>query len=207
MLFSCANNSNNTSSSNINSSVNNSSGNSQSSSPSNNTSSTNSSSSNQSNSSTSTSSSDSTNSSSSSSSTLPPISYVQVFALVSYTHIYAWNDEGEILDTWPGNGMKSYDSEWNYYDFVGYTSLNVIFNIGSNQDQTADLFAPSAGYYWYYDGSLHTEKPGETNPDNEYVDASSWKEEKEYPWANTPEITLKEIWHLYVVIPLLLLIH
>ena len=95
---------------------------------------------------------------------LPPISYVQVFAPITYTHIYSWIDNNgvtELCGSWPGTILKEYNDEWKTYDFVGYTELNVIFSTGSNQNQTKDLYCPSAGYYWYYDGDLHTSLPGE----------------------------------------------
>lgn len=123
--------------------------------------------------------------SSSISSSLPEISYVQVFAPVHYTHIYAWVDDSngtkELLGSWPGTKMKNYDQEWNTYDFVGYTSVNFIFNIGSNQDQTQDLSANGAGYYWYYDGQLHSDNNTNLDPDdddnsNNYVEVDSWKD-------------------------------
>lgn len=139
--------------------------------------------------------------STSSSSKLPPISYIQVFAPVNYTHIYAWIvDNGqttELCSKWPGTYLKNYDNEWKTYDFPGYTSLNVIFNEGSSSNQTADLYIGQAGYYWYYDGSLHDCMPGENSggnnggggstPDIPYVEANSWKDFKlwdELPSSN-----------------------
>ena len=130
-------------------------------------------------------------SSSSSSSKLPPISYVQVFAPVSYTHIYAWlntsSGVNEICGKWPGTTLKSYDSEWKTYDFPGHSEINIIFSTGSNQNQTKDLYVNEAGYYWYFDGDLHNYMPGEDNnddnddynpsyPDMPSVEASSWQD-------------------------------
>ena len=50
--------------------------------------------------------------------------------------------------------VKNFNEEWKTYDFPGYTSVNVIFNKGSNQNQTADLYCPSNGYYWFYNNSF-----------------------------------------------------
>ena len=134
------------------------------------------------------SSSSSTSSSESILDTLPPISYVQVFAPSTYSHIYAWiTKDGkttELCNKWPGTTLKNYDSEWKTYDFPGYTELNVIFNTGSNQDQTADLTCSEAGYYWYYNGGLHMVPPGEEDssggtgqvPSIPSYQANSWKE-------------------------------
>ena len=121
--------------------------------------------------------------------TLPPISYVQVFAPFEYTHIYAWINGSsgvkELCGSWPGTYLKSFNDEWKTYDFPGYTSLNVIFSKGSNQNQTADLSCPSNGYYWFYNGSLNTVPPGQGNssgnnpggnyPDMPSYEANSWK--------------------------------
>ena len=96
------------------------------------------------------SSSSSSSTSSSSSSELPPISYVQVFCPVRYNYIYAWQNTSsgvkELVGSWPGTPLKSYDSEWKTYDFPGETSLNLIFNLGQGQEQTADLSVSEAGY-------------------------------------------------------------
>ena len=129
------------------------------------------------------------NSSSSGKDELPPISYVQVFAPISYTHIYSWIDNNgvtELCGSWPGTYLKEYNNEWKTYDFVGYTELNVIFSTGSNQNQTKDLYCPSAGYYWYYDGDLHTSLPGEEDenggngnvPSIPSYECDSWKDFK-----------------------------
>ena len=121
---------------------------------------------------------------------LPPISYVQVFAPASYTHIYAWvtnnNKVTELCSSWPGTYLKAFDEEWKTYDFPGYSSVNVIFSQGSNQNQTADLYCPSAGYYWFYNGSLQSTPPssngssgdnsqGGNYPDIPTYDAKSWQ--------------------------------
>ena len=148
-------------------------------------------------SSTSSSQSSSSSTSSSSSSELPPISYVQVFCPVRYNYIYAWQNTSsgvkELLGSWPGALLKTYDSEWKTYDFPGETSLNLIFNLGSGQEQTADLSVSEAGYYWYYDNGLHPNKPGENQGGNqgggtvtpEPVQCDSWKEFSY--WDTLPE--------------------
>ena len=130
---------------------------------------------------------------------LPPISYVQVFAPAEFTHIYAWvtnnNKTTELCSSWPGTNLKSFNDEWKTYDFPGYTSVNVIFSKGSNQNQTADLYCPSEGYYWFYNNSLHDVPPGQESsgggsssggnyPDIPSYQADSWKNFKfwnEYP--------------------------
>ena len=130
---------------------------------------------------------------------LPPISYVQVFAPAEFTHIYAWvtnnNKTTELCSSWPGTNLKSFNEEWKTYDFPGYTSVNVIFSKGSNQNQTADLYCPSEGYYWFYNNSLHDVPPGQESsgggsssggnyPDIPSYQADSWKNFKfwnEYP--------------------------
>lgn len=123
---------------------------------------------------------------------LPPVDYIVVFAPLVYTHVYAWLGTGEeIVGAWPGIPMKPFDDEWNTYDFVGYQELNMIFNVGSNQNQTADLYVGEAGYYWYYDNNLHPVAPdspgtdpdpgGDGEDDDPYVDPpyvnmSSWED-------------------------------
>ena len=126
----------------------------------------------------------SSESSSSSKNELPPISYIQVFAPIEYTHIYAWKSNVEYCGSWPGTHLKEYNSEWKTYDFPGHTEMNVIFSKGSNQNQTGDLYCGEAGYYWYYNGGLHTSLPGEeddnTNPPPSIpsYQADSWKDFK-----------------------------
>ncbi|HKM10860.1 MAG TPA: alpha-amylase family glycosyl hydrolase [Bacilli bacterium] len=122
-------------------------------------------------------------------SSLPEISYVQVFAPTVYSHVYAWVENAGVVDelvgTWPGALLKSYDENWRTYDFQGYTALNIIFNVGSSANQTADLTISSAGYYWYYQGSLIDYNPGSgsNTSDSETsqeifppVEASSWQD-------------------------------
>ena len=123
-----------------------------------------------------------------STSSLPEISYVKVFAPVTYTHVYAWiqtnNGTQELCSSWPGTLLKDYNDEWKTYDFIGYTEVNVIFNTGSNQNQTRDLFASGAGYYWFYDNDLHTSpnggggSSGGNDVEVEFVEANSHKEFK-----------------------------
>ena len=149
-----------------------------------------------------------TSSSSSSKNDLPPISYVQVFAPVTYTHVYAWINTNsgvtELCNSWPGTLLKEYNSEWKTYDFQGYSQLNVIFSTGSSSNQTADLYCDKAGYYWYFDGGLHDYMPGENDgsddnnpsyPDMPSVEATSWREFSfwdEYPSSHWKTINKYE---------------
>ena len=100
---------------------------------------------------------------------LPEISYVKVLVEKGqYQKIYAWLDTNpvtKLLGDWPGVALNSYDDNWDTYDFIGYTSLNYIFN-GSN-GQTADLSANGAGYYWYKNGVnvKSNKEPGEVDLD------------------------------------------
>ena len=89
---------------------------------------------------------------------LPAIDYVKVFAPSNYTHIYAWVGSGgqstPLLGSWPGsNVLTKYDDNWKTYNFTDKTSFNLIFSESGN-NQTADLSVNTAGYYWYYNGSL-----------------------------------------------------
>lgn len=133
---------------------------------------------------------------------LPPISYVKVFAPVEFTHIYAWVNESsgvkELCSSWPGTYLNEYDDEWKTYDFIGYTEVNLIFSKGSNQNQTKDLYAGEAGYYWYHDEDLRKYKPGEEGEDDNnnpsypsipsydakyYKDFKFWDEYDESYWT------------------------
>lgn len=116
---------------------------------------------------------------------LPLISYVQVFCPVRYNYIYAWQNTNtgvkELVGSWPGTLLKSFDNEWKTYDFQGETSLNLIFNLGSGQEQTTDLSVNKAGYYWYYDGTMNDTPPTSTGGGGdiitpEPVQCDSWKE-------------------------------
>ncbi|MCH5180789.1 MAG: starch-binding protein [Erysipelotrichales bacterium] len=108
---------------------------------------------------------------------LPVISNIKVLvkAASSYTHIYAWNTTNgsttEYCGGWPGTTLKKYDDTWLCYDFAeGMTAVNVIFNIGSNQNQTGDLSVSGVGYHWYdqgkwshsdyYGGDFSSSNPG-----------------------------------------------
>ena len=151
------------------------------------------------NSSTSSSSSSSTIITSSANNDLPPISYVKVFAPVEFTHIYAWVNENsgvkELCSSWPGSYLNEYDDEWKTYDFIGYTEVNLIFSKGSNENQTKDLYAGEAGYYWYHNNELRSYKPGEENGGNSstpsipsyeakhYKDFKFWDEYDESYWT------------------------
>ena len=137
--------------------------------------------------------------SSSVNSDLPPISYVKVFAPVEFTHIYAWVDTSsgvkELCSSWPGTYLKEYDEEWKTYDFIGYTEVNLIFSKGSNENQTQDLYAGEAGYYWYHNGGLRNYRPGEEAPEDDrypsipsydakdYKDFKFWDEYEDSYWT------------------------
>ena len=137
--------------------------------------------------------------SSSVNSDLPPISYVKVFAPVEFTHIYAWIDTSsgvkELCSSWPGTYLKEYDEEWKTYDFIGYTEVNLIFSKGSNENQTQDLYAGEAGYYWYHNGGLRNYRPGEEAPEDDrypsipsydakdYKDFKFWDEYEDSYWT------------------------
>ena len=94
---------------------------------------------------------------------LPAIDYVKLFALKEdYSHVYAWTGSGgsatQLVGSWPGTQLKEYDELWNTYDFEDYTSFNFIFSKNGN-NQTADLSVDHAGYYWYLNGVVTSDKP------------------------------------------------
>ena len=107
---------------------------------------------------------------------LPAIDYVKVFApKEKYTTVYAWVGDTKLVGNWPGTTMVEADdygtpTKWNTYDFTGYTSLNFIFSNGG-QNQTSDLSATKAGYYWYYnDRVVYTNVVPETGKEPESND-------------------------------------
>ncbi|MGI6714534.1 MAG: alpha-amylase family glycosyl hydrolase [Bacilli bacterium] len=139
---------------------------------------------------------------SSSETSLPPISYVQVFAPHTYSHVYAWiNASGganELVGSWPGTFLKPFDEDWLTYDFQGYTALNVIFNTGSSANQTADLAINEPGYYWYHNGILVKQKPdsGVGGDDPSYPEFPTYEAEnwKDFPfWQEYPASYWKTI--------------
>ena len=89
---------------------------------------------------------------------LPAINYIKVLCPTDYTNIYAWlDDKTKLLGDWPGSStaLKSYDNNWKYYDFdPSLTSVNFIFNKPASGQQTGDLSAEEAGYYWYFNNSI-----------------------------------------------------
>lgn len=101
---------------------------------------------------------------------LPPISYIKVFAdKTQYENVYAWingsnNQNIQLTGGWPGKAMTSYDDDWLTYDFIGYTSLNIIFN--KSGSQTSDLYISSAGYYWCTNGRLYNKLPSDADEEN-----------------------------------------
>ncbi len=86
---------------------------------------------------------------------------VHVPESLGYGYIWAWATSGSVNytgGTWPGKLMNLKD-DW--YDYtLEQTSSKVIFNnnggsvVGTNQ--TADLYIPSAGEYWYIGGASGT---------------------------------------------------
>lgn len=87
---------------------------------------------------------------------LPAIDYVKVFAPLNYTSLYAWTgSDTKLLGDWPGSStaLTKYDDNWKTYDFTNKTSVKFIFSENGN-NQTADLEATTAGYYWYYNGQI-----------------------------------------------------
>ena len=91
--------------------------------------------------------------------TLPKINYVKVFAPSTYTTIYSWTNTGtEPCGKWPGTKLVEYNNAWKTYDFKEYSTINFIFSINGN-NQTADLNAPSAGYYWYFNNVVTNTMP------------------------------------------------
>ena len=94
---------------------------------------------------------------------LPAIDYVKISALKKdFSTIYAWTENNgkptELIGSWPGKAMDSYDETWNTYDFIGYTSLYFIFSNNGN-NQTGNLYVSHAGYYWYAAGKIYSSKP------------------------------------------------
>ena len=109
--------------------------------------------------------------SSSGASTLPAIDYVVVFCETHWTNVWAWDEEGNFFDAWPGASLKDYDKDWKTYSFEGKTSFNIIFSEEGGKNQTRDLSIPSMGYWWYYQDQWYQENPIEEE------DSSSSSEE------------------------------
>lgn len=77
---------------------------------------------------------------------------------LNYTHCYAWGGADTSASKWPGKEMQL---SGNYYNYtLNCTSTKIIFNNGSGgtagNGQTADLYIPSAGEYWYIGGTSGT---------------------------------------------------
>ena len=91
---------------------------------------------------------------------MPDIDHIKIFCPVKYTNLYSWIGEGasktEPLGGWPGSAtaLKDYNANWKTYDFdKAVTEVNFIFNVGG-KDQTSDLSADKAGYYWYFEEGI-----------------------------------------------------
>ncbi len=88
---------------------------------------------------------------------------VHVPTSLGYSYIWAWNpsesSDNYTGGTWPG---KSMTKNGDYYDYtIEKTVSSVIFNANKSgstagNGQTADLYIPSAGEYWYIGGSSGT---------------------------------------------------
>ena len=130
---------------------------------------------------------------------LPEIGHIKVFAPKTFTHIYAWLDGGNVkpCGNWPGTTLNTYDDVWNTYDFEDYSSMNLIFSENGN-NQTANLYAPEPGYYWYHSGGLKNYHPDDVPPEGEdnpsypdmpsvtadsYLDFSFWDEYPSSYWT------------------------
>ncbi|MBE6126987.1 MAG: starch-binding protein [Erysipelotrichaceae bacterium] len=90
---------------------------------------------------------------------LPEIDYIKVFCESHWTNVWAWDAGGNLFDKWPGAELSVYDSDWKTFDFEGKTSLNLIFNEGSDANKTPDLTITSKGYWWYYQDQWYQENP------------------------------------------------
>lgn len=77
---------------------------------------------------------------------------------LNYNYCYAWGGTATTAK-WPGDKMTK--KSGSYYSFtLGCTATKIIFNNGSagsaGNGQTADLYIPSAGEYWYIGGASGT---------------------------------------------------
>lgn len=77
---------------------------------------------------------------------------------LNYNYCYAWGGTATTAK-WPGDKMT--EKSGSYYNFtLGCTATKIIFNNGSGgsagNGQTADLYIPSAGEYWYIGGASGT---------------------------------------------------
>ena len=79
-------------------------------------------------------------------------------------YFYAWDDDGELLDSWPGTVITATteiaDYTWYYHTFdineYGYT-FNIIFDQGSSSNQTVDI-GPIDEDVYYEIGELSSGK-------------------------------------------------
>lgn len=83
---------------------------------------------------------------------------VHVPESLNYNYCYAWSGTATTAK-WPGDKMT--EKSGSYYSFtLGCTATKIIFNNGSagsaGNGQTADLYIPSAGEYWYIGGASGT---------------------------------------------------
>ncbi len=85
---------------------------------------------------------------------------IKVYCSTDYNYVWAWDGSGNLFDKWPGAKMSS-DGYWSYYEFGGYSSLNMIFS-NNGSSQTADLSRSAKGVYYYLDGRWYDENPTAT---------------------------------------------
>lgn len=83
---------------------------------------------------------------------------VHVPTELNYNYCYAWSGTATTAK-WPGDKMT--EKSGSYYNFsLSCTATKIIFNNGSGgsagNGQTADLYIPSAGEYWYIGGASGT---------------------------------------------------
>lgn len=83
---------------------------------------------------------------------------VHVPTELNYNYCYAWSGTATTAE-WPGDKMT--EKSGSYYNFsLSCTATKIIFNNGSGgsagNGQTADLYIPSAGEYWYIGGASGT---------------------------------------------------
>lgn len=83
---------------------------------------------------------------------------VHVPESLNYNYCYAWGGTATTAK-WPGTKMT--EKSGSYYNFsLSCTATKIIFNNGSDgsagNGQTADLYIPSAGEYWYIGGASGT---------------------------------------------------
>ena len=81
---------------------------------------------------------------------------------ISGTYIHAWTTEGNLTGEWPGKKLEDTieigGKTFYYYAFPDTDLLNVIFNKGNGQAQTANLTGLSGKVYFEYDNGSNAEE-------------------------------------------------